>query len=217
MKTEWHKVTTLLLIAASVCATYASVALASGVILPNNKPLALVVSEAPDTTTWNEYTSSRYQFSVKYPQELVVDTSTVSLGVSGQVIAFTPISYEPYSGTNLVDYYVVIGITASLSPDSSAREVKTKAVYAIETRTGQCFEKDGVYFYEYYAFEGAAGHQYEKTSYRTVLGGVRYEIALLIHSVSCGALPGEVTGFDAAKLMGMFGAMARTFTLEGTF
>lgn len=188
--------------------------LASGVTHPNSALVTVETSQLLNVQDWQEYENSSHGFCIRYPKNLTPSTGgDFSDVISGQVVAFVPVTLDPYSSTNLVNYSVLIGVTKRLSPSAAATEMKRNPLYAAEIQTRQGNEINGLYFSRYYSSEGAAGHWYEKVSCRVVVRGIRYEMAMLIHSVNLGAMPAGVVPFDAARLGRLFETMVYTFRM----
>jgi len=201
---------TLLLVA---CCVFCVVpVLASGITQPNSVLVAVETSQLLNVQDWQEYKTSSYVFSIRYPKNLTLSTrGDFSDAMSGQVVAFVPVTIDSYSSTNLVNYSVLIGVTKSLSPSAAATEMKRNPLYAAEIQTRQGDEINGLYFSRYYSSEGAAGHWYEKISCRVVVNGIRYEIAMLIHSINLGAIPAGIVPFDVIRVKKLFETMLHTF------
>lgn len=204
---------TLLLV---VCSVFCVVpVLASGVTHSNSALIAVETSHLLNVHDWQEYQNPTYGFSISYPENLMLSTGgDFPDAISGQVVAFVPVTFDSYSSVNLVSYSVLVGITERISPSAAATEMKRNPLYAAEIQTGQEEnEIHGLYFSRYYSAEGAAGHLYEKISCRVVVRGIRYEIAMLIHSTNLGAMPAGVVPFDAISLGELFETMVRTFRM----
>jgi len=120
------------------CILYAGIALASGVLQPNRALMNVRRSDLPSTQDWQEYDSSSYKLKIRYPENLTVSTgATFTNVISGQVVAFVPVSLSDYSCTNLVNYAVLIGVTTAISPSAAAIERKNNPLYASEILTKQ--------------------------------------------------------------------------------
>ena len=194
------------------CILYTGIALASSVLQPNSALVNAQRSGLLSTQDWREYDSTSYNLSIRYPENLTVSTGAAFTNmISGEVVAFVPVSLSDYSYTNLVNYAVLIGVTTTISPSAAAIERKNNPLYACEILTNQGNKINELYFSRYYSAEGTAGHLYEKISCRVLVNGTRYEIAMVICSANLGAMPTGVMPFDAARLGRLFETMLHTF------
>ena len=159
------------------------------------------------------YQNSTYHFSVAYPA-----TGSILTGTDGNFAGFLPLTATPviaftlpaslFEGTNLGTAGVYIGATtspvvvatctsASKSMDETAASSTTYggATYNIFTSTGV-----------------GAGNIYDEKTFRTLRGGVCFEIVEMLHSGQIGNYtPGTTKEYDKPTFAGYLDGIVKTF------
>jgi hypothetical protein len=176
--------------------------LATGTYYPDSPLVAAEVSTLLNFQDWPKYENPAYGFSIRYPKYLTPGMGKELWGsITGQIVAFVPLTLAPYSSTNLVDYSVLIG------------PVGTNPLCGTKIHTKGKNEINGSHDSRFYSSEGAAGHLYEEIGYPISINGISCEIVILIHSTNLGAMPPGVLHFDADGLVRLFETMVHTLVV----
>lgn len=157
---------------------------------------------------WEAQRDEEYGFEVWYPEEFAVDPSCYPVAVRGDVALDLRLGgSEYYSGTNLLDACVIIGV----SQDEAVTSTCLEPVDALEESLGE-EEVNGIAFHKFSRPGVAAGNIFDEVSYRAVHSDACHEIALLMHSGNIGAYPeGTVTEFDREKILSKLKQVLSTF------
>ncbi len=171
--------------------------------------------EAPYTLTvavgplgWEDYRGEAHGFEMWYPGDFVIDRTCHPVAVRGDVaLGLRLTGSDYYSGTNLLNACVIVGIGEGEEARSTCLETRG----GLEEGQGE-EEINGVAFQVWSSQEGAAGNIFEEVSYRTIHGRACYEITLLLHAGNIGAYPeGTVTAFDRGAVLERLKQVVHTF------
>jgi len=167
-----------------------------------------------DTTDWRTYRSDEYGFQVKYPPGFELARSANALVASGAVATFVWVSDPSIDGTGEKTNLIALSVTIGVS-DSPVAPTRWSA-FCLACAPGP--ELDGLRsvchtgFTKSYCSEGGVGNRYEKSSYVTGCGNIRYEIALFVHSGNPGCYaPDTIAIFDPAEIARVVETMVGTF------
>jgi len=166
-----------------------------------------------DTSDWKIYRNEEYGFEIKYPKDFVVETDTIPAVIRRVIAKFRLVNDRYYRKNNLVEASVVISVAKDKEALSNCLQGEAMSVYKGQTLSEER-EINGITFYKDSVCEGAAGHQYEKTSYRAIYNNVCCEIALFIHSINMGVFdPGTVSEFNKDEVVEKLNQVISTFRL----
>jgi len=171
--------------------------------------LLVTISSTNPTTGWKIYHNEEHGIEIEYPADFVVDAiNCPTAAVGGEVVeSFRLMGSEYYSGTNLSNACVIVGLKRGEEASSTCLEPRGVG----EEQQGE-EEINGITFRKFSSTEAAAGNIYETVSYRTTHGESCYEIALLMHSGNIGAYPeGAVTEFDREIVLERMSQVLSTF------
>jgi hypothetical protein len=159
------------------------------------------------TTGWNVYQNEEYGFEVRYPEDFAMDVCYPAAVRGDLVVSFRLVDSKYYSGTNLLDACVIIGVSQDEADLPTCLEPKN----ALEESLGEQ-EINSITFHKGSFSEGAVGNVFEEISYRTIHRDGCYEIALFMHSGNIGAYtPGTVSEFNREGVLEKLYQVLSTF------
>lgn len=181
------------------------------------KPSVTPLRGADSLVAWKLYRSQNYGFEIRYPADFSPNeiTDITPVVVNGALVSIAMTDKKYFSGTNLREASIIIG--ARHNDEALSRCLKAEAGSLYKYKGGDLpkEEVNSIPFSRDFVEEGAAGHLYEKTSYRTIHKDACYEIALFIHSVNVGVRhPGTVSAFKRDEVMEKLHQVLSTFNFR---
>jgi hypothetical protein len=172
---------------------------------PSKTPIA---TELIDTSAWKVYRNEKYGFEMRYPEDFIIQTDIPVIFIEDSIISFKLVNDKYYKGTNLAEASLAVGVREGREALASCFKVEPFSGY--EYKGEELI--NGITFHKYLKWEGATGHLYEVTSYRTIHRDICFEGGLFIHSRSIGAFePGAVSEFNKKEVLAKLNQVFSTF------
>ena len=183
-----------------------------GLIFSYNKELSVLVAERAN---WKTYRNEDYGFEIKYPKDV-----TLSIGeeankgftenlADGETLVKINLSDSEYKDTNFREAFLSVNVNEN---EEALSKCFINQLFA--SQEGRFVEKeiDGITFYRDTWSEGATGHRYFITIYRTIHQEKCYELLQAVHSVNPGMfLPKVVPEFNQEKVSQTLNQILSTF------
>jgi len=164
-----------------------------------------------NTCCWKTYTSERYGFEMKYPQDLALQEEIPLAVIEGAVIRLPLVNHAYYDGTNLVEASLFVGVT----PEKACSSERLANMSSNSSDRGDLAETrdiSGVSFSRVSSWEGAVGNQYGLITYSALHAGSCYTLAVFIHCINVHVFyPQTVAEFDRAMVLRLFYQVISTF------
>ena len=179
------------------------------------QPFPSLPGRADPTVDWTVYRNEEVGFEIKYPKDAVAGVDLAPGAVEGAVVSFRLANDKHHSSTNLREASVIVGVRQDEEALSRCLKLEPGSSYKYPKYQRHSLPKheiSTITFYQDFVEEGAAGHQYQRTSYRTIHKDRCFEIAWLIHSINMGVFdPGTVSEFYEGAVTEKLNQVVSTF------
>ena len=187
------------------------------VVFIENRPIKVVETPAPVVVAPIDTSNATYQdpagkFSLSYPKDFTVSTSSLDADFPENRVAFL-VSDAIATGTNLGNYDSGIYVTSTSTSSCLASTFSGEATF--NHTASQKVTINGISYSTLEFSEGAAGNLYDTTVYAFKEGNTCYGLSLYLHSGNIGNYdPGTVKEFDKAKLLSIFSDILASFKVK---